>query len=72
VQEVSGQAAETPEARPEWVALGDVPYDEMWPDDRLWLPHLFEGRTFEGTFHFDADGEEMLDWELDVGNPLDR
>ncbi|RBI63582.1 8-oxo-dGTP diphosphatase [halophilic archaeon] len=65
-----GTPTETPEADPEWFAFDDVPYDEMWDDDRLWLPHLFEGETFEGTFRFDADGEEMVDHELTFGVAL--
>jgi 8-oxo-dGTP diphosphatase len=63
----AGEPTETPEARPEWFALGAVPYDEMWPDDRYWLPELFDGETFAGTMYFDSKGDELLDWELDFG-----
>lgn len=62
--EFEGRARETAEADPEWFRFEDVPYDEMWDDDRLWLPLLFDGETFAGTFRFDADGEEFLDHEL--------
>lgn len=63
----SGTPEESPEARPEWFDFESVPYDRMWPDDRLWLPELFEGETFAGTFWFDADGDELLDWDLAFG-----
>src|SRR5438093_4301902 len=52
-----GEPVETPEATPFWVSLNAIPYDEMWEDDRHWLPLLLEGKTFCGYFTF--EGEEM-------------
>lgn len=63
----TGEPEESPEARPEWFEIEAVPYDEMWPDDRYWLPDLFEGETFAGTMYFDAEGDELLDWDLEFG-----
>lgn len=57
-----GQPTETEEAIPLWVGLGDIPYDEMWSDDRMWLPLALAGETFEGRFLFDKD--TMLDHRL--------
>jgi 8-oxo-dGTP diphosphatase len=54
-----GVARETPEAVPLWTPLPKLPYDEMWEDDRVWLPHLLAGRPFEGRFVF--DGDALLD-----------
>ncbi|KAG0378585.1 Nudix (Nucleoside diphosphate linked moiety X)-type motif 1 [Mortierella sp. AD032] len=42
--EYQGQIRECEEMRPEWFAFADVPYDQMWEDDRLWLPMLFNGQ----------------------------
>ncbi|MFB6133677.1 MAG: 8-oxo-dGTP diphosphatase [Halanaeroarchaeum sp.] len=53
---VTGSPAETPEARPVWMDVDDVAYEEMWEDDRYWLPLLFDDRTFRGWFRFDGDG----------------
>lgn len=61
----SGQLIETPEAIPMWVPLDEIPYDEMWADDRLWLPHMLAGTHFEGRFIF--EGDAMLDHRLEVG-----
>ncbi len=52
-----GQPRETPEALPCWHPVDALPYDEMWGDDRLWLPMLLAGQRFEGTV--DVDGERI-------------
>ena len=63
----AGEARETEEAIPEWFEIDEVPYDEMWAGDGKWLPYLFAGETFAGEFAFDAAGEELRGFELDVG-----
>jgi 8-oxo-dGTP diphosphatase len=50
-----GQPRETEEAVPLWTPLDQIPYDEMWADDRLWVPLLLEGAHFQGFFEFDGD-----------------
>ena len=59
-----GTPAETDEAVPIWASLDTVPYDEMWEDDEIWLPHLIAGRSFHGRFIFDSD--KMLDHALEL------
>lgn len=49
-----GVVIETEEMRPEWFLWDDVPYDQMWPDDRLWVPLFRVGKLFRGQFLFDA------------------
>ncbi|WP_435151790.1 8-oxo-dGTP diphosphatase [Haladaptatus sp. DFWS20] len=66
-EEFAGKPRETPEADPQWFDFENVPYDEMWEDDRLWMPYLFSGETFSGRFRFDSDGEEMIAHELETG-----
>ncbi len=63
-----GVPSETPEATPIWVHQDRVPYEEMWEDDRIWLPRLIAGTPFAGRFIFDSD--VMLDHELSC-RPLD-
>ena len=45
-----GDPVETAEARPFWCAVGALPFDEMWDDDRLWLPRVLEGDRVVGEF----------------------
>jgi len=59
-----GRARETVEATPLWTPVDAIPYERMWADDAIWLPHLLAGRSFSGRFVF--DGDAMLDHELEV------
>lgn len=60
----SGTPSETAEAIPLWVDERLVPYDEMWEDDRIWLPRMLAGSRVDGRFTF--DGETLLDHALTV------
>ena len=59
-----GEARETPEAIPLWTPISRLPYDEMWADDRIWLPHLLEGKQIRGRFIY--DGDIMLDHAVEI------
>lgn len=55
-----GDPQESDEMRPAWFAHEDIPFDEMWPDDRHWVPMFLEGRKFKGKFLF-GKGDVLLD-----------
>ena len=57
-----GDPSETPEATPLWRSIDALPFDEMWEDDRLWLPLALEGRRFSARYVF--DGDRMLDHRI--------
>jgi 8-oxo-dGTP diphosphatase len=61
----TGTPTETDEAVPVWTAVGEIPFQRMWEDDRHWLPLLLEDKTFIGNFIF--EGEEMRWSELITG-----
>ena len=58
-----GEMAESDEAKPFWCALDEIPWDQMWADDRLWLPQALEGKKQRGYFIFDDD--RMLSEKLE-------
>jgi 8-oxo-dGTP diphosphatase len=58
-----GTPVETEEAVPLWFDLDQLPFDEMWEDDELWLPQALKGESFRGFFEF--DGEKMLSNRLE-------
>lgn len=62
-EEFDGEPQESEEMSPKWFSLEEIPYEEMWADDRHWLPLLLEGRRFEGKFHF-RDHKTMTGFEV--------
>ena len=60
----TGEAVETDEAVPLWTPVDAIPYDEMWADDRVWVPEMLAGRRFALRALF--DGDEMLGCDLSV------
>jgi 8-oxo-dGTP diphosphatase len=44
-----GTPHETEEMSPHWYAEIEIPYDAMWPDDRLWVPLMLAGKPFKGS-----------------------
>lgn len=64
---VEGTPTATEEAVPEWHPVEDPPYEEMWVDDRIWVPHMLAGETFAGTFVLTDEGDAMRSYEMEVG-----
>lgn len=54
----TGTLRETEEADPFWVPLADIPYNNMWEDDRIWLPKALAGYYVDGKFIF--EDQKML------------
>ena len=67
-QEYSGEIEETPEAAPFWCKTDEIPYENMWEDDRFWLPLMLCREKFCGYFVFDDD--KMLDKNIIVDKNL--
>lgn len=49
-----GAPRSSEEAWPQWYPIDRLPFDEMWEDDRYWLPRLLAGERLEGDFLFDG------------------
>ncbi len=47
-----GAPSPSAEADPFWCRIDEVPYDEMWENDRIWLPRVFEGERIRADFRF--------------------
>jgi 8-oxo-dGTP diphosphatase/2-hydroxy-dATP diphosphatase len=58
VDKYSGEPRESEEMRPQWFDIDNIPYEQMWPDDKHWLPLLLKGQKFRGKFHFDRPSDE--------------
>ncbi|MBN1618994.1 NUDIX domain-containing protein [Candidatus Dojkabacteria bacterium] len=51
-----GKISPTNEMEPKWFLCSEVPYEQMWPNDRIWLPNVLESRKFKIHFFHDIDG----------------
>ena len=53
--EWSGEPTESEEMRPQWFRCYEIPLQEMWSDDTLWLPRVLAGEKLNADFAFDQD-----------------
>jgi len=60
-----GRPRETEEMKPGWFDVRNIPYDKMWSDDPLWLPHILSGKYVGARFIFD-DKEDVKDYIIKV------
>ncbi len=58
----AGEPTETVEATPLWTRIDNIPFDDMWEDDRYWLPMMIRGERFQARWVF--DGDRMLDYHI--------
>lgn len=62
-EEWIGEPVESEEMNPKWFAVADIPYDDMWPDDKYWLPEALSGRYVDGAFTF-GQNDSILKQEI--------
>ncbi len=65
----NGEPVETEEMKPAWYPIDKIPYDEMWPDDRYWIPIFLEGKKFRTRFLF-GEGDSVLKQEIRIVDTL--
>ena len=56
------------EMLPRWFLNEDIPYDSMWPDDRLWYPKMLSKRYFNGYLKFEGMNK-MLEYSFTDTTP---
>jgi len=54
-REWDGDPVETEEMAPKWFKKTEIPYDQMWEDDKYWLPKVLDGVKVNGDFLFDKN-----------------
>ena len=61
----SGELKANEEGELKWFPTKNLPWNEMWKDDKIWLPALLEGKRFHGRFMFDKGFKKMLDYHME-------
>lgn len=64
VKKFRGIPEESKEAIPLW--LNYIPYEEMWKDDKIWLPLVLEGKRICCRFYFYNDWNDFKGGECDL------
>lgn len=64
--EFDGEIRESEEGKLRWFSKDKMPLDQMWEDDRYWLPALIEGKKFQGTFRFSEDSKVLRSHEIEI------
>lgn len=59
-EEFAGTEQETEEMKPQWYHFDSIPYDEMWSDDRFWLPDVLAGKKLDALFYFDNPTNQII------------
>ncbi len=59
----SGEPIENEEMKPQWFQVEEIPFEEMWPDDKYWFPLFLQDKKFRGKFLFD-EFDNILDMNL--------
>lgn len=75
VTEYKGEPVESEEMEPDWFLYDEIPYSQMWGDDKYWLPHVLTGQKFTARFHLDKPATEeqdgtVLSHDIDVVEEL--
>ncbi len=59
-----GEVTETEEMRPQWFFKDGLPYDEMWPADRRWLPAALQidrpHEAIAAQIYFDSQDDKKF------------
>ncbi len=65
----AGDPVEGEEMKPAWFRVSAIPFEQMWPDDKHWLPLFLAGKKFTGKFLF-GKGDTVLEWKLNEVNEV--
>jgi 8-oxo-dGTP diphosphatase len=55
----TGRMRRSNEGELKWFTIESIPYNEMWDDDRIWLPQLLNGNSFVGDFYFSENYKKL-------------
>lgn len=62
-KDFEGEPSESEEMRPRWFHTNEIPFSEMWQDDKHWFPLFLKNKKFKGKFLFD-ESDNILEYEL--------
>lgn len=61
-----GEPTESEEMKPVWFDLDKIPYENMFQDDKIWLPLALNGKLLKGNFEFDENNNLLSQYVEEV------
>ncbi len=58
VRNWKGEPSESEEMYPKWFQAGNLPFEEMWDDDKFWVSRVLNGEKLKADFIF-KEGEKI-------------
>ena len=65
VKDWKGRPKESEEMLPKWFNLKEIPFAEMWDDDKFWLPYVLTGKKLKAKFIFE-EGEKVFQKDIQI------
>lgn len=60
-----GDPRESDEMKPQWFPANQMPFDNMWSADKLWLPRVLEGKKIRASFIYKTlESDEITDYDI--------
>ena len=63
-KDFSGEMSSTEEGEIRWFDVDDIPYEDMWVDDRYWVPLMLLKKKFDADFYLDEDNKKIIKYEI--------
>ncbi len=60
-----GEPQESEEMLPRWFNIKDIPFNEMWEDDKMWLPSVLINKKVNATFFFNVS-QNIRDYSFEA------
>ncbi len=67
----TGHVVPSAELEPFWCPLDQIPYEQMWDDDRIWLPAVLRGQRMRAVIGYDLGGQFVERVDLTPLGPAD-
>jgi len=58
--EFLGEPTESEKMKPQWFYVDEIPFGEMWADDKYWIPLFLEDKKFKGKILF-GESDSVLE-----------
>lgn len=60
----SGDLKPNIQGEAKWFSTTDLPYYEMWADDKYWINLVLQGKKFDADFFFDEKNEKIVKYQI--------